>query len=140
MGFEKGNKLGGRKKGSKNRISRDVREVFHRVYEDMGKNQLHDETGEPLTGHEAMLEWARNNPTEFYRLYGKMIPAKEAEDTDSHEDFIDGLIEGEDEIRLIEANVVDVGKEGHKQLPNGANTPQNSSDNAPCTKKEGDLV
>ncbi len=111
MGFKKGNKYGGRKKGAKNRYNSDVREVFHQVYREMGQNQVDPETGEPLTGHQAMLNWAREHPTEFYRLYGKMIPATAELTGDVHEDFLDELIL-EEEVKLIDvsADVVDVGK------------------------------
>ncbi len=36
MGFEKENPYGGRKRGSKNRLTNDVRQIFHDVYEKMG--------------------------------------------------------------------------------------------------------
>jgi hypothetical protein len=143
-GFEKGHQLSqGRPKGSKNRINKDIRQVFHQVYEQMGENMINKLTGKPMTGLEAMLDWARNNPTEFYRLYGKMIPAKPEEQEDTHEDFIADLVL-EDEIKLVEATditkAVDVGDEGRKQLPSGASTPSFRPDNAPHPRNEADLV
>lgn len=137
MGFEKGNKLGGRPKGSKNRITNDVRQAFHKVYDEMGKD-FEDDKGnpKPLTGHEAMLLWARGNPTEFYRLYGKMIPTTAELPEDLHEDFVDNLIFEEESPKLVEAkDVTDMGKEGQKQLTNGAATPQKTNDNAPDIDK-----
>jgi hypothetical protein len=145
MPFEKGNTLGltGRPKGIKNKINKDIRQVFHEVYEQMGGNMKNAVTGKPMTGLEAMLDWARNNPTEFYRLYSKMIPAKPEELEDTHEDFIADLVL-EDEIKLVEAtdvtNAVDVGNEGQKQLPSGASTPSFRTDNAPRPRNEADLV
>lgn len=31
---------------------------------------------ELLGGEEAMVKWARDNPGEFYRLYGRLIPVQ----------------------------------------------------------------
>jgi hypothetical protein len=142
MPFEKGNKLGagGRPKGTKNRITNDVRQVFHRVYEEMGANVLNEKTGKPMTGHEAMLEWARLAPTEFYRLYGKMIPATAELPADLHEDFIDELIFEDEQLKQVDAkDVTDMGKEGQKQLTDGEPAPQIKPDNAPA-KEEPDYM
>lgn len=134
MAFEKGHQLSkGRPKGSKNKISKDIRQVFHHVFEEMGSATLCEETGKPMSGHEAMLDWARNNPTEFYRLYGKMIPTKEEQLEDQHEDFIDELVL-DDEIRLVEAR--EVGEIALIMPPSG----ENKADNVQCPKNEGDLV
>lgn len=141
MAFQKGHKLStGRPKGRKNRITNDVRQVFHKVYEEMGDNTLDEKTGKPLTGHQAMLEWARINPTEFYRLYGKMIPATAELPDDLHEDFIDELIFLDEQPKQVTAvDVTDMGKEGQKQLPNGeqaTDTEAEKADNAPL---DGDV-
>ncbi len=136
MPFEKGNKLStGRPKGVKNRLTNDVRQVFHRVYDEMGKDTLDVKTGKPLTGHESMLLWARDNPTEFYRLYGKMIPQTAELGGDLHEDFVDDLIFEEEHPKLVEAkDVTDMGKEGQKQLKSGETSTDiepEKADNAP---------
>ncbi len=105
--FEKGNQAGvghGRPKGSKNRLTNDVRQVFHKVYEEMGKNTINPETGKPYTGHEAMLEWARENQTEFYRLYGKMIPATAELPEELHEDFVASLVFEDEQVKMIEGS------------------------------------
>ncbi len=117
MGFSKGNKYGGRKKGAKNRLTNDVRESFHKAYANMGG---FDENGKPLTGDEAFLAWARENQTEFYRLYAKMIPATAEIASEVHEDFIAGLIFEEEEARMIEGNakVIDVA-----EMENGSQKP-----------------
>lgn len=129
--FGKGNKLGGRPKGSKNRITNDVRQVFHRVYDEMGKDVIDPKTGESLTGHEAMLLWARDNPTEFYRLYGKMIPQTAELPEDLHENFVDELIFEDELPKLVDAkDVTDVGKDDHKQLLSGETTPDKEAKNA----------
>ena len=56
-------KTGGRKKGTPNRVTATVRETFEKVF-----NALQD-------GRDADLEvWARDNPTEFYKLAARLIP------------------------------------------------------------------
>ncbi len=104
MGFEKGNKYGGRKKGARNRLTNDVRQAFHKAYNEMGADEVDEKTGEPLTGDQAFLRWARENQTEFYRLYGKMIPATAELGDDILENFVDGLIFQEESHKLVEGN------------------------------------
>jgi hypothetical protein len=59
-----GFKAGGRAKGTPNKVTRTVREAFEKAFEAL---QDHDE---------AKLEaWAVRNPTEFYKLASKLIPA-----------------------------------------------------------------
>lgn len=145
MGFKKGNSgYGGRPKGAKNRITNDVRQVFHAVYAEMGSEiEVVDEvTGEKRkqTGHEAMLLWAKTNQTEFYRLYGKMIPATAELAEDMHEDFVAELIFEEEEGQLIETDAVDVGNEGQLQLPSGEIVSDIPPPVAKCPKKDSDLV
>ncbi len=140
--FQKGNP--GRPKGIKNRYSRDIREIFHAVYENMGANQVNPETGKPLTGAEAMLDWARDNPTEFYRLYGKMIPTTAEITGDVHEDFLEMLVlkEHTRKAKMIEAkaNVVDVGNEGPIELDNGEELPHADPSGEGAPDKDRDLV
>ena len=108
--FELGNTFStGRKKGSRNRLTNDVRAAFHKAYDEMGENKV-GKDGRPMTGHEAFLAWARDNQTEFYRLYAKLIP-KAAELPDNlHEDFVETLIFEEEQNKMLEgkAKVVDV--------------------------------
>ncbi len=117
--FKEGNNFStGRKKGSKNRYSNDVRAAFHGAFDEMGGDQINPETGKPYTGHEAMLVWARKNQTEFYRLFAKMLPktAELAEDT--HEDFIAELIIEDEQAKVIEgeAKAVDATNEAEKPV------------------------
>lgn len=133
MVFQKGNNANptGRPKGTKNRITNDVRQVFHKVYEEMGAGVIDEKTGKPLTGHQAMLIWAQGNATEFYRLYGKMIPQTAELPDDLHEDFIDELIFEDELPKLVDAkDVTDVGKAGQKQLSDGETTPNKEPENA----------
>jgi ABC-type sugar transport system substrate-binding protein len=125
--FEKGNKAAVGAKRGKNRITNDVRQVFHKVYDEMGKDEevVDEATGEkrPQTGHEAMLKWAMANQTEFYRLYGKMIPATAELAEDMHEDFVANLIFEEEQDTLVETTATDVGNNDQLQLPSGETVP-----------------
>ncbi len=48
--FKEGNNYStGRKKGSKNRYSNDVRAAFYNAYDEMGGDQINPETGKPYT-------------------------------------------------------------------------------------------
>ncbi len=132
--FEKGNN--GRPKGAKNKLTNDVRAIFHKVYEEMGGE---DKDGKKVSGHQAMLTWARDNQTEFYRLYGKMIPATAELVGDVHENFLDMLVI-EDEVKLIEANVVDVGNDGPIEGTNGEKSPDNAPHGDDAPDKDADLV
>lgn len=136
--FQKGNTLGGKPKGTKNRYNRDIRQIFHEVYDAMGEHITNDKTGKPLTGHDAMLIWARDNPTEFYRLYGKMIPAAAEAKDDGHEDFIDDLVFVDEQPMLVEAkdvtnkaNDTKVGSKDHERLISGEHIPRIDTDIPP---------
>lgn len=58
-----GKKFGGRKKGTPNKVTRDVKAAIERCFEDIG-------------GDAKFAEWAQENPTEFYKLWGKLLPSK----------------------------------------------------------------
>ena len=58
----RGKKTGGRKKGTPNKITASVRDNTINVFDQIG-------------GVAAMATWARRNRTEFYRLYGKLVPS-----------------------------------------------------------------
>jgi hypothetical protein len=57
-----GKKTGGRKKGTPNKVTTTVRENTLAVFDQIG-------------GRAMMAEWAAENLTEFYRLYGRMAPS-----------------------------------------------------------------
>lgn len=57
----KGQKTGGRKAGTPNKTTVTVKEALQAVYRDRG-------------GNNALLIWATDNPTEFYKLWGRMLP------------------------------------------------------------------
>lgn len=56
-----GKKTGGRTKGTPNKLSGGVKSNVVAVFDKIG-------------GRDAMAEWARENPTEFYKLYGRLLP------------------------------------------------------------------
>lgn len=61
MAFQKGNKLAGSRKGIPNKSTASVKEALHEVYAKRG-------------GDKALLAWSQENPTEFYKLWGRMLP------------------------------------------------------------------
>ncbi len=66
MPFVKGQKgLGGRKKGVQNRLTRSVKQAFEEVFRDL---QADDQSPAHL------LNWAKENTTDFYKLASKLIP------------------------------------------------------------------
>ncbi len=60
-----GENLTGRPKGVLNKTTRKFKDALVAVYDDLG-------------GNTAFAAWARENPTEFYRLCAKLIPAQES--------------------------------------------------------------
>lgn len=83
-------KTGGRQKGTPNKVPRALRTAFEDVFELLQADEDHAVT---LHG------WARGNPTEFYKLSAKLIPAKI-----QHE----GLVSLE---HLVVASMKNVGRE-----------------------------
>lgn len=88
---------GGRRKGSKNKITMDIRDKFYHVYDDMGKL-------DKVSGDEAFLNWARINKKTFYTLFAKLAPTNlNIHDGREHESFIDRMAN-----QILEANAVQV--------------------------------
>lgn len=54
-------KTGGRQKGAQNKISGMAKENIAAVFVRLG-------------GTAAMARWAKKNQTEFYKLYGRLVP------------------------------------------------------------------
>ena len=57
----RGNAGKGRRKGSENKITRTAREMFTLAAQGLG-------------GLTALQSWAIDNPTEFWKLYARLIP------------------------------------------------------------------
>lgn len=64
MAFSEGHeKKGGRTKGTPNTFTKTVKQVFTDTFNDL--------QSDPLSN---LSTWGRSNPTEFYKLCGKLIP------------------------------------------------------------------
>lgn len=63
--MSKGQKSGGRQAGTPNKITAAFKDAVRTVYEDIG-------------GHAAFGSWAREHPTEFYRIAARLIPTEVA--------------------------------------------------------------
>lgn len=57
----KGQRFGGRQKGTPNKATKTVKENILSVFDKLG-------------GDSAMVQWAMENPTHFYQLYAKLLP------------------------------------------------------------------
>lgn len=57
----KGVKTGGRQKGTPNKATAEVKTALQEAFEHKG-------------GVPALVAWADENPTEFYKLWAKMLP------------------------------------------------------------------
>ena len=60
-----GYKSGGRQAGTPNKITAAFKDALRFVYEDIG-------------GNAAFSEWAKENPTEFYKICARLIPTEVA--------------------------------------------------------------
>ncbi len=60
-----GKKTGGRQVGTPNKVTAIFKDAVRTVYEDIG-------------GNEAFAAWAKENPTEFYRIASRLIPTEMA--------------------------------------------------------------
>lgn len=63
----KGRKTGGRQAGTPNKTTRSAREAFQLAFESLNKDKK---------GPQSLSVWAAANPTEFYRLYARLIPVE----------------------------------------------------------------
>jgi len=59
----RGHKTGGRQVGTPNKVTAIFKDAVRTVYEDIG-------------GHAAFAAWAKENPTEFYRIASRLIPTE----------------------------------------------------------------
>ena len=56
-------KTGGRAKGTPNKATKGAREALQLAFEGIG-------------GVQELMNWAKANPTEFYKLYARLIPVE----------------------------------------------------------------
>jgi hypothetical protein len=61
--FKKGNRTGGRPKGSRNKIGTTIKELIEGEIGRLGPEGFH--------------EWTEANPTEFWRLAGRLLPSRQ---------------------------------------------------------------
>jgi len=59
----RGQKTGGRQVGTPNKVTAIFKDAVRTVYENIG-------------GHAAFATWAKENPTEFYRIAARLIPTE----------------------------------------------------------------
>ena len=63
MGPSRGNAGKGRIKGVPNKLTKSAREAFQLAFDGVG-------------GASKLTEWAKDNPTEFFKLYARLIPVE----------------------------------------------------------------
>lgn len=73
-GSKKGERRGGRKKGTPNKVTAEVKAILRNAFEDIGGQRIFD-------------EWATNNLTEFYKLWAKMLPTEIKADVNAEVKF-----------------------------------------------------
>ncbi len=100
--FEEGHNLSkGRKAGSKNKVTVNIRDAFDFAFEKSGSK-------------EALAAWAKDNRKEFYQLYSRLAPAHLNITDRRQEDFVEGLAERElikeAEVKMLEAQGEVVGE------------------------------
>lgn len=59
----KGQKTGGRQKGTPNKTTKNAREAFQMAFDGLG-------------GYSRLQAWALENQTDFYKLYARLIPVE----------------------------------------------------------------
>jgi hypothetical protein len=62
-GSKRGERRGGRTKGTPNKLTASAKQAFALAFDSIG-------------GVEAFAVWATENRTEFYKLYGRLIPTE----------------------------------------------------------------
>jgi hypothetical protein len=60
-GSKPGERRGGRKAGTPNKVTKSAREAFQHAFDTIG-------------GPKRLASWAKVNPTEFYKLFARLIP------------------------------------------------------------------
>jgi hypothetical protein len=58
-------KAGGRQKGTPNKVTASVKEVFANVFHSLQDDEQN-----------CLAAWAKKNPTDFYKLASKLIPTE----------------------------------------------------------------
>jgi hypothetical protein len=79
----KGRKTGGRKAGTPNRLTSTVKEAFETAF-----HAMQEQPGVKLG------DWGKANPTEFYKLSARLIPAEIDAKISTHETAVELLRKG----------------------------------------------
>ncbi len=87
-----GNRGMGRKKGQVNKATRAVKEALQEAFENLG-------------GVPALVIWAKTDPTEFYKLWAKLLPTEVKAKVETIGDIPVGKVQ----IEVINANTQDTG-------------------------------
>lgn len=67
----RGQKTGGRQVGTPNKVTAIFKDAVRTVYEDIG-------------GHAAFAAWAKENPTDFYKIAARLIPTETVSKEDTN--------------------------------------------------------
>jgi hypothetical protein len=73
-----GRKTGGRVAGTPNKATATAKQAFQLAFEEIG-------------GPKALATWARDNQTDFYKLFSKLIPQDVNANISTHEDALKAL-------------------------------------------------
>ncbi len=71
-------KAGGRAKGTPNKVTRSAKEAFAAAFEGVG-------------GVERLILWAKLNPTDFFKLYARLIPVELSGEIKARIEMIDDI-------------------------------------------------
>lgn len=82
-GSKPGERRGGRQKGTPNKLTKTVKEAFETAFEEM--------QGDPAV---KLGAWGKANPTEFYKLAARLIPAEINAKVSTQETALDLLARG----------------------------------------------
>lgn len=82
-GSKPGERRGGRKAGTPNKLTRTVKQAFEEAF-----NAMQEKPGVKLG------DWGKDNPTEFYKLAARLIPAEIDAKVTTQETAVDLLARG----------------------------------------------
>lgn len=78
MPVPKGTRIGGRQAGTPNKITASAKQAFQLAFDELG-------------GVTALVTWAQQNETDFFKLFSKLIPQDINASITNHEDGLKDL-------------------------------------------------
>ena len=72
MPVPKGTRIGGRQKGTPNKVTANAKQAFQMAFDELG-------------GVSSLVTWAQQNETDFYKLFSKLIPQDVNANISTHE-------------------------------------------------------